>query len=324
MHPDVPAPGEDQADRDSLATVLDSLDALVYVADMHSHDMLFINAYGRRLWGEPGGRKCWQILQSGQDGPCSFCTNRHLLDDSGRPTGVYVWEFRNTVTGHWFQCRDQAIRWVDGRLVRLEVATDITERKHMEEALRAARQRAEELAFIDELTGLHNRRAFFNTGDQLLRHATRDELPLALIMFDLDHFKQINDRHGHAQGDHVLQAVADILRRLLRDADLCARLGGEEFAVLLMHAGRKEALLLAERLRTAIAALSQPLPDSNGGGSGHALRCSASFGVVTCQGGRQALDLLLSKADHAMYAAKQAGRNRIYLAGEGAVESGNG
>lgn len=120
-----------------FATVLDGLDAVVYVADMQTYEIIFANRFARMNFGaELAGKVCWQALQQGQDGPCPFCTNRRLVDEQGRPTGVYVWEFRNTVNQHWYQVSDQAMRWVDGRIVRMEIATDITPLKEVEEALR--------------------------------------------------------------------------------------------------------------------------------------------------------------------------------------------
>lgn len=116
--------------------VMDSLDALVYVADMETYELLFINRYGQSVWGDITGTTCWQSLQAGQSGPCEFCTNTRLLDASGRPNNVHIWEFQNTVTHRWYECRDQAIRWTDGRLVRMEIATDITDRKRVEDALK--------------------------------------------------------------------------------------------------------------------------------------------------------------------------------------------
>jgi hypothetical protein len=93
----------------SIATVLDSLDALVYVSDMDTYELLFTNDYGRKIWGDIQGKTCWKVLQENQQGPCAFCTNDRLLDSSGSPAGVYVWEFQNTVNKRWYQCRDQAI-----------------------------------------------------------------------------------------------------------------------------------------------------------------------------------------------------------------------
>ncbi len=121
--------------------IMDSIDALVYVADMETYELLFINEYGKKIFGDIEGNICWQTLQNGQSGPCDFCTNNRLFLDSGQPAEVYIWEFQNTVTGHWYQCRDKAIRWHDNRLVRMEIATDITESKQMELSLRTGKER---------------------------------------------------------------------------------------------------------------------------------------------------------------------------------------
>ena len=117
-------------------SLMDSLDSLVYVADIETHEILFINEYGVKLFGNITGCVCWQKLQCNQSGPCDFCSNDRLVLENGEPAEVYVWEFQNTITGNWYQCRDKAIRWYDNRLVRLENAIDITSRKQMEEILR--------------------------------------------------------------------------------------------------------------------------------------------------------------------------------------------
>jgi PAS domain S-box-containing protein len=137
----------EEALRDSeerFATVMNSLQAIVYVADMETHELLFVNKFARDSFGDVVGKRCWQTIQAEQSGPCDFCTNGQLVED-GRPTGVYTWEFQNTVTGRWYHIQDQAIRWIDGRLVRMEVATDVTALKEAEEALQ--RQVAELDAF---------------------------------------------------------------------------------------------------------------------------------------------------------------------------------
>ncbi len=115
-----------------LVGIMDSVDALIYVADIETYEVLYINQYGRDIWGDLVGQTCWKTIQSGKSEPCDFCTNDQLIDEDGKATGPFVWEFQNTVNGHWYQCRDQAIPWDDGRLVRVEIATDISARKQIE------------------------------------------------------------------------------------------------------------------------------------------------------------------------------------------------
>ncbi|WP_372958443.1 GGDEF domain-containing protein [Marinobacter sp.] len=303
--PSIPvASHSDDLNYQAIATVLNSLDALVYVADMETHDLIFFNDYGKQFWGKVGQKKCWQVLQKDQDGPCAFCTNPQLVDEEGNSTGPVVWEFQNTANHRWYQCRDQAIRWIDGRLVRMEIATDITERKEMEQALKAAKAEAEKLADTDELTGLNNRRAFFNLSNQVISQALRTGEQVAVIMFDLDRFKQVNDHWGHAAGDAVLRGLAATARRTVRDSDILARLGGEEFAILLPATDLPKARYLAQRLQQAFSRQIFPVANDK-------IRCTASFGIAASFGQQITLDDLLRQADKALFRAKAAGRDRV-------------
>lgn len=298
----------------AIDTILNSLDALVYVADMQTYELLYLNDYGKAVWGNAGG-KCYELLQKDQNGPCAFCTNNKLLDANGKPSGVYVWEFQNTQNQRWYQCRDQAITWIDGRLVRIEIATDITERKHTEQALADAKALAEHLADTDELTQINNRRAFFNFGKQLLQQQYRSQQPLGLVMFDLDNFKLVNDRLGHAAGDAVLVAMSKVAAAQIRAGDILARIGGEEFAILMPDSSVEQAQQLAERIRKEFELKNVCNRDAN-------LKCTASFGVaelsidetVLRRDPQSVLEALLSKADCALMNAKQTGRNRVVRA----------
>ncbi len=134
--------------------LMDSLDTFVFVADMESYEVLFVNEYTKKHLGDVVGKKCWQAIQQGQGGPCSFCTNKYLLTEEGQPGEPYSWELQNTVTGKWLYMHDRAIQWIDGRIVRLQVAADITDRIKIEdERERLIAQLKEALAEIKTLSG---------------------------------------------------------------------------------------------------------------------------------------------------------------------------
>lgn len=116
-------------------TTMDSIDAIVYVADLQTYELIFLNKYGENIFGDQIGNKCYKVFQKDKSNPCSFCTNKLLLDKSGNPKEPFVWELRNEISERWYQCSDQAIYWIDGRTVRFGIATDISERKRIEEEL---------------------------------------------------------------------------------------------------------------------------------------------------------------------------------------------
>jgi len=190
---------------------------------------------------------------------------------------------------------------------------DITERDRMEQelretthALRSANEELEKRANSDGLTGLANRRHFMDRLESELDRSLRYERPLSLVLLDLDHFKEVNDGHGHAAGDAVLRATADILRAVSRDVDLAGRLGGEEFGVLLPETSVEGAMALAERVRKRLA---QRVYNA---GEEVSYRVTGSLGVSTRDGTQQLSgDSFLHRADTALYRAKEGGRNRV-------------
>ncbi|HLO66518.1 MAG TPA: GGDEF domain-containing protein [Holophaga sp.] len=161
-----------------------------------------------------------------------------------------------------------------------------------------------DLAVRDALTGLHNRRFFMEQGDRLLRLAERGHHPAGLLMVDIDHFKRVNDQLGHASGDLVLKEVARRMGATLRDTDLVARLGGEEFAIVLPDAGPGALAAAAERVRVAIAGEPVPLEDR----APHLVTLSLGSAQL---GPGDTLEGLLARADAALYRAKAEGRNRV-------------
>ena len=186
-----------------------------------------------------------------------------------------------------------------GRL--LVVARDITKRKCAEDELR-------QLASTDSLTGLPNRRHFIaQLEEELARVQRHDALRAAVLMLDLDHFKLINDRHGHATGDAVLQHFATLIGEGLRKIDSVGRIGGEEFAIILAGADAAAALSFAERLRLKVE--QTPLMQE-----GRPIPVTVSIGISAMSAADVSADAALIRADQALYRAKQAGRNRVEAA----------
>jgi len=189
-----------------------------------------------------------------------------------------------------------------GRAVLL--LRDVTVRERIQRELERAYAEVERLAQTDPLTGLANRRHFMEALELEVERTDRYHRPLSLISLDMDHFKEVNDSHGHGAGDDVLREAARVLRSVCRDVDLPARLGGEELALLLPETDAVGARIVAERIRERIAAGTHTSP------SGESFRVTASLGVATARQ-ESTGEALLQAADQALYRAKDAGRNQV-------------
>ncbi|WP_339898653.1 GGDEF domain-containing protein [uncultured Gilvimarinus sp.] len=164
-------------------------------------------------------------------------------------------------------------------------------------------QEALQLALIDPLTRVGNRTALDNALERERQLLMRKGEPFALILIDIDHFKQINDQHGHRRGDKVIRVVADTIDHVSRGTDMTFRYGGEEFALLLSGTGAAGALITAERLRSAVEALHITHDEA-------IIRPTISLGISACLDAKETAGALIDRADRALYRAKKSGRNR--------------
>ena len=207
-----------------------------------------------------------------------------------RSDGVTFW-----VTDHVQPIRDAAgkILFYEGSLI------DVSERKKAE-------QKLEHLAITDPLTGIANRRQFFVQAERFISQVRKPSFKVAALMIDIDHFKATNDNFGHAAGDIVLHDAAQRIRANLRTSDICGRYGGEEFSALLSEVSEQEILQVADRLCKSIAAAPFRVGDAE-------IKVTISLGISLMDSPATSLDTLLQRADQALYAAKQAGRNQWKL-----------
>jgi diguanylate cyclase (GGDEF)-like protein len=171
-------------------------------------------------------------------------------------------------------------------------------------------------ALIDPLTGIWNRRGFVVENDRLTQSMGSKSAKAAVLFLDLDNFKTVNDRYGHAVGDQVLQILAATTKSVIRSSDFVGRLGGEEFAVVLHGAPRDSAVTIAERIRSAFSEHAEVI-------DGEYVAATVSIGLVLHEGPILDLSELLWKADQALYRAKERGRNRVELLGPECFASGN-
>jgi two-component system, cell cycle response regulator len=200
---------------------------------------------------------------------------------------------------------DYLVRPIDRNELLARVRTQIR-RKRLAEQLRANYRRSLSLALTDDLTGLYNRRYVFAHLNELLDRRSEGGNETAVMLFDIDHFKQVNDRYGHPAGDDVLRELAERAVRQVRSVDLVGRLGGEEFVVVMPETSLAGAVVVAERFRVAVA--EEPFIPQ---GQTERLPVTVSVGIAVTGEGSDTIDTLLKRADDALYAAKHAGRNRV-------------
>ncbi|HID30334.1 MAG TPA: GGDEF domain-containing protein [Desulfobacterales bacterium] len=268
------------------------------------------------------GKKCYEAYHN-RKAPCPRCPSLRTLGRGDAHSEIVPYPSEQNPT-RWMDLSAFPLKNASGRVVGIIAhMKDITSRKQAEEVLKnahnelarrveertaelaKANKQLEKLSVTDELTGLYNRRHLMRTLESEYKRALRHNRNLALLMLDIDHFKQVNDQLGHLCGDRVLQEIARVLKRNVRASDLVARYGGEEIAVILIEAGISAALEVAEKLRQEVETHAFMW-------DGKSLRVTVSIGAAAHPGKNiQSWKQLLDTADQAMYRAKEAGRNRV-------------
>ena len=196
-------------------TVLESMRTSIYVTDLETDEILYMNGFMKHDYGieDPEGQVCWRVLQSGLNERCEFCPVETLLRSS-EETPFVQWDEESSVTGRTYRNYDSLVTWIDGRRVHLQQSVDVT-------ALVSAN--------TDELTGLLSRRAGKEQLGLALAAASASSAPLSVALFDINRLKDVNDRHGHAEGDHLIRTIAQTVRREFEEGDFGFRLSGDEF-----------------------------------------------------------------------------------------------
>ena len=230
----------------------------------------------------------WQGSENARRGMISYL-GMPLLWPDGRPFGsICVMDSRE----NRYSARYERILTQFGEIITLHLALLFQQHELKERTRR------------DALTGACTRREFFETGRSELKRARRHGHPLCLLLLDLDHFKEINDRYGHAGGDQVLRLISRRIMDSLRTSDRYYRFGGEEFIVMLPHSEIADARLVADRIRVLVE--TRPVEFGE-----HEIPVTVSIGIARLEGAGESLDDVVAKADRALYDAKEAGRNRL-------------
>jgi diguanylate cyclase (GGDEF)-like protein/PAS domain S-box-containing protein len=286
-----------------LDLVLHNIDAYVYMKDAERR-YRYANPKVAELYGlsqaDINGRRDEEIL-SATDAEGFAIADREVLAHGKKVCTEEIFVKPDGEVRHYWSIKMPLL--VDGEVEGLVgVSTDITEVVRLkDEFLRLSR--------TDALTGIANRRHLLELAEHELLRSHRAGTRVAVLFFDIDHFKSINNLHGHAVGDHVLQRVAEVCAKRVREADLFGRFGGDEFVIMMSDVEPAQARTLANHLREALADESVELPD------GSPLRFSCSFGMAASHE-ESSIDALIASADAALYRAKALGRNQVWLADE--------
>jgi len=291
----------------------------VYIVDLETFEVIFTNQAMEFIMADKNAKNCWESIYA-QTAPCQWCKVHELSVKKNSESIVY--EHFNEVANKWYQIQEKILVTKKNERILVSFALDISMQKeaqsqlinahvqlsHQTKALKVAREELREQANHDYLTGLYNRRYFHQISQDLINIAKREARKLSIIMLDIDKFKLVNDTYGHSAGDQVLKHLASTLTEHTRNSDIVARLGGEEFAVLLLNSDTKGAAVIAEKLRRAIE--SQPVTTDDETN----ISFTASLGVSSVDIETDVnIDAASNRSDSALYKAKNSGRNKVIV-----------
>jgi len=300
-----------------LFQLFDSIPSMLFIVDAEVR-VVHLNAAAKKLHGDDSfvfmgsGGKILNCIHAkgvqaecGMMPHCTHCVIRKAVGEAARGGKIFRESAKMEIVD---DCTSREVHMMvtaspfqyESKPHILLIMEDISELKQTEEKLKGLNELLEKQAATDPLTGIYNRLRFNEFLVRDIDDSRRYEYPLSVIIFDIDHFKKINDRFGHHAGDRVLKDVVAIIAANIRKADVFARWGGDEFMVLSTHTDLDSTRLLAEKLRSAVADHVFP--------GAHLITCS--FGVTQIQAA-DTVESFTARADQALYAAKNAGRNRV-------------
>ncbi len=318
---------KDVADFISADIINTSSMIAVKIIDISSFEVVYVNQAMRSIMADKNARNCWESLYA-QEAPCPWCKVNELSrrlghsKDELNDSGSIVYEHFNEVANKWYQIQDKIIITEQGQKLLVSFGLDISMQKEVQsqlisshvqlsrktQALNEAKEALKIQASHDYLTNIYNRRYFQLVSKDLIHAAKREDSDLSIIMIDVDRFKLVNDTYGHSVGDQTLKHIVSILCATVRESDIVARIGGEEFAILLLGTDLEGAAELAEKLRKAVNENPVTIDDETD------IPVTISLGVasVDVQADTK-IDNSLNTSDQALYKAKQSGRNKVVV-----------
>ena len=302
-------------------TLLDVIPFAAYAVDVETYEVVYANKMMSEKLYAPREEFCWSKVY-GQEEACSWCTIP-TLKQRGKvlKSEKIVTSFFDESNDSWIQSYDELVRWPDGRTVKYSIEVDITEQKEIQASmiqthtklamqskkLKEANEKLEFLATKDFLTKVNNRGNFFALTNAVWNKPLENDKKLFVAMLDIDKFKNINDTYGHSLGDDALVAFADAVSHLLDSDDIFGRLGGEEFALLIVSEYEEFAMQKLEKIRVAVENISLHQNDKE-------VKFTVSIGLARKERD-ESLDVCLDRADQQLYDAKTTGRNKIKFRG---------